>query len=112
MNLSSSLGTMNINAMAHFWTCKAFLPSMCQRNHGHIVSIASLAGKVFLNFIRYESLYTNTYFYCSHTGNVGVNKLTDYSASKFCAVGFEEALRLELFANNYDGVKSTIVSPW
>ena len=47
-----------------------------------------------------------------HTGNVGVNKLTDYSASKFCAVGFEEALRLELFANNYDGVKSTIVSPW
>lgn len=79
---------MNVNAMAHFWTCKAFVPDMMKRNHGHIVSIASLAG-------------------C-----VGVNKLTDYCASKFTAVGFEESLRLELFALGYDNVHSTCVCPW
>jgi len=78
--------TMNVNAMAHIWSCKAFLPEMVQRNEGHLVSIASLAG------------------------NVGVNRLTDYCASKFCAVGFEESLRLELFANN-SNVKSTVVCP-
>lgn len=80
--------TMNVNAMSHIWTCKAFLPDMIKRNHGHIVAISSLAGLV------------------------GVNKLTDYCASKFCAVGFEESLRLELFAMGFEGVKSTIVCPW
>jgi len=80
--------TMNVNAMSHIWAAKAFLPDMIERNHGHIVSIASLAGLV------------------------GVNKLTDYCASKFTAVGFEESLRLELFALGYDNVHSTIVCPW
>lgn len=51
---------------------KAFLPAMMKDNKGHIVSIASLAG------------------------HVGVPKLVDYCASKFAAVGFDEALRMEL----------------
>ena len=56
------LATMNVNAISHFWTIKAFLPDMILRDNGHIVTIASLAGKV------------------------GVNKLTDYCASKVSAV--------------------------
>ncbi|CAF4505107.1 unnamed protein product, partial [Rotaria magnacalcarata] len=32
--------------MAHFWILKAFLPSMLENNHGHIVTIASGAGLV------------------------------------------------------------------
>ena len=45
---------------------------MMKVNKGHIISIASLAGQV------------------------GVPKLVDYCASKFAAVGFDEALRMEL----------------
>ena len=46
-----------------FQTTKAFLPAMMERDHGHVVSIASSAGLV------------------------GVNGLADYCASKFAAVG-------------------------
>lgn len=31
--------TMDVNTMAHFWTCKAFLPDMVKRNKGHIGKI-------------------------------------------------------------------------
>lgn len=40
---------MKVNAMAHFYTYKAFLPGMVKRNHGHLVCISSLAGKYFLS---------------------------------------------------------------
>ncbi|XP_055940996.1 short-chain dehydrogenase/reductase family 16C member 6-like isoform X2 [Argiope bruennichi] len=80
--------TFEVNALAHFWTCKAFLPDMMAANMGHIVSIASLAG---------------------HTGAV---RLTDYCASKFAAVGFEESLRLELHVEGYNGIKSSVVCPY
>lgn len=33
-----------INILAHFWTVRAFLPSMIQHNKGHIVEVASIAG--------------------------------------------------------------------
>lgn len=82
------LKTFHVNAIAHFWMCKAFLPDMIADNHGHIVSIASLAGVS------------------------GVVRLTDYCASKFAAVGFEEALRMELHAEGHTGVKSTVVCPY
>lgn len=45
---------------------------MLENNKGHIVSVASLAG------------------IC------GVAKLVDYCTSKFAAMGFNEALRMEL----------------
>jgi len=80
--------TFQVNAMAHFWILKAFLPDMMASNHGHIVSIASLAGQV------------------------GCNRLTDYCASKFAAVGFAEALALELYQDGYNGIHSTIVCPY
>ncbi|XP_077989809.1 epidermal retinol dehydrogenase 2-like [Glandiceps talaboti] len=80
--------TMNVNTMAHFWTLKAFLPSMISKNHGHIVTIASIMG--------------------SAPGA----RLTDYCASKFAAVGLHESLHLELAAENATGVHTTLVQPY
>lgn len=67
--------------------CKSFLPSMMAKNKGHIVTISSIAGRA------------------------GSPKLTDYCASKFAAIGFIEALELELRAKMLDGIKFTIVCP-
>lgn len=47
---------------------------MIENNEGHIVTIASMAG------------------------HVGIKKMIDYCASKYAAVGFDEALRVELDA--------------
>nr|XP_033790073.1 epidermal retinol dehydrogenase 2 [Geotrypetes seraphini]XP_033790074.1 epidermal retinol dehydrogenase 2 [Geotrypetes seraphini]XP_033790075.1 epidermal retinol dehydrogenase 2 [Geotrypetes seraphini]XP_033790076.1 epidermal retinol dehydrogenase 2 [Geotrypetes seraphini] len=80
--------TIEVNCMAHFWTCKAFLPAMMASNHGHLVSISSSAGLI------------------------GVNGLADYCASKFAAVGFAESLGLEMLALGKTGVKTTIVCPY
>ena len=33
--------TLNVNTLALFWTTRAFLPGMMERNTGHIVTIAS-----------------------------------------------------------------------
>jgi len=79
--------TFEVNVFAHFWTCKSFMPNMIENNFGHIVNIASSAGLV------------------------GVNKLTDYCASKFACVGFDEALREELIDLGKTGVKTTVVCP-
>ena len=38
--------TVEVNALAHFWTLKAFLPRMVEEGSGHIVSIASAAGLI------------------------------------------------------------------
>ncbi|KAL4635228.1 epidermal retinol dehydrogenase 2 [Arapaima gigas] len=80
--------TVEVNAMAHFWTYKAFLPAMVANNHGHLVSIASSAGLI------------------------GVTGLADYCASKFAAVGFAESVALELQAMGKVGIKTTIVCPF
>lgn len=69
-------------------TLKAFLPGMVKRNHGHVVTIASGAGLF------------------------GVNRLLDYSASKFAAVGIDESLRIELTVEGKTGVKTTCVCPF
>ncbi|KFQ56835.1 Epidermal retinol dehydrogenase 2, partial [Pelecanus crispus] len=79
--------TMEVNIMAHFWTYRAFLPAMMASNHGHLVSIASLAGLS------------------------GFSHLTDYCASKFAAVGFAEAVDAEMRGLEKTGVKTTIVCP-
>ena len=60
---------------------------MLKRGSGHIVNIASAAGLV------------------------GVPRLTDYTASKFAAVGFDEALRLELQRQGAN-IVTTIVCPY
>lgn len=79
--------TIEVNALAHFWICKSFLPGMMSGNRGHVVFVNSLAGYL------------------------GSPKLTDYCASKFATVGFAESLELELKVKRLDGVKVTIVCP-
>lgn len=80
--------TMDVNIMAHFWTTKAFLPAMIERNHGHIVNVASMAGLV------------------------GLHKLVDYCSSKFAAVGFHLALRLELEQLGKSGIETSVICPY
>lgn len=79
--------TFGVNTLALFWLAKAFLPAMVERNSGHIVTIASSAGLI------------------------GVRKLSDYSASKYAAVGFNESLRMEL-AFRAPKVRTTVVCPF
>jgi len=79
--------TFQINTLALFWTTRAFLPSMVDRNSGHIVTVASAGGLV------------------------GAPRLTDYSASKFAAVGFDEALRMEMQHLGYR-IRTTVVCPF
>lgn len=80
--------TMEVNILAHFWTVKSFLPEMINTNHGHVVTIASAAGWI------------------------GVAGLADYNASKFAAIGFDEALRMELRKKGLTGVKTTCICPY
>lgn len=79
--------TIDVNVMSAFWTAKAFLPSMIERNRGHLVTISSAAGIV------------------------GVTGLADYSASKFAAFGFHEAIRMELRRLKSE-VRTTVVCPF
>jgi all-trans-retinol dehydrogenase (NAD+) len=79
--------TFDVNTLALFWTTRAFLPEMIQRNSGHIVTIASAAGLV------------------------GTAKLIDYCASKFAAVGYADALRVELKRLGLD-IKTTVICPY
>lgn len=79
--------TFEVNTLALFWTTKAFLPGMLASGRGHIVTVASAAGLI------------------------GVRGLADYSASKFAAVGFDEALRMELAAAR-SPVGTTVVCPF
>jgi all-trans-retinol dehydrogenase (NAD+) len=76
-----------VNALALFWTTKAFLPGMITRGGGHLVNVASAAGLI------------------------GSPRETDYAASKFAAVGFNEALRLEL-KRSAPGIRTTVVCPF
>ncbi|GFN92567.1 short-chain dehydrogenase/reductase 3, partial [Plakobranchus ocellatus] len=55
--------TINTNTYAHFWTTRAFLPSMIEQNKGHIVTISSMLGLA------------------------GLNGVVDYCISKFAVTG-------------------------
>ena len=79
--------TFAINTMALFWTTRAFLPDMIEKDEGHIVNISSASGLI------------------------GVAGLADYAASKFAAFGFDESIRVEL-KKRKSKVKTTIVCPY
>ncbi len=76
-----------VNALALFWTVKAFLPGMVERGRGHVVTIASAAGLI------------------------GVPKLSDYGATKWAAVGFDESLRMEL-RKLAPAIRTTVICPY
>ena len=79
--------TFNVNTLALFWTTRAFLPAMLERDSGHIVTIASAGGIA------------------------GTAKLVDYCSSKFAAVGFDDSLRAEL-KQRKSNVMTTVVCPY
>ncbi|KAM5341189.1 hypothetical protein ACJ41O_015298 [Fusarium nematophilum] len=64
--------TFDVNIVAHFWLAREFLPHMIDQNHGHVVTVASMAS------------------YVTVASNV------DYSCSKAAALSFHEGLRQEL----------------
>ncbi|XP_029667510.1 estradiol 17-beta-dehydrogenase 11-like isoform X2 [Formica exsecta] len=80
--------TFKVNILSHYWITKSFLKDMMKKNHGHIVTIASV------------------------TGLIGTYKCTDYSATKFAAIGCHESLFTELKVHGYDGIHMTLVCPY
>ncbi|XP_063975093.1 short-chain dehydrogenase/reductase family 16C member 6 [Diachasmimorpha longicaudata] len=80
--------TFKVNILAHYWINKAFLEEMMKENQGHIVTIASVAGLM------------------------GTYNCTDYSATKFAAIGYHESLFTELKMHGYDGIQTTLVCPY
>ncbi|XP_070614135.1 estradiol 17-beta-dehydrogenase 11-like [Erythrolamprus reginae] len=78
----------DINILAHYWTIKAFLPAMMKNNHGHIVSVVSVAGFVSVPF------------------------LLPYCSSKFAALGLHKGLTKELSALGKGGIKTTCLCPF
>ena len=77
----------DVNVLALYWTTRAFLPGMLERDSGSVVTISSAAGLT------------------------GVAKQTDYSASKFAALGFTESLRNELRTDGSD-IGTLVVCPF
>nr|XP_031850284.1 short-chain dehydrogenase/reductase family 16C member 6-like [Nomia melanderi] len=81
----------DVNVMAHFWTLQAFLPSMIQNNHGHIVALSSVAGFV------------------------GLPNLVPYCVSKYAVRGLMESLDEELRRSSKDKpskIKFTTICPY
>ncbi|XP_035669077.1 estradiol 17-beta-dehydrogenase 11-like [Branchiostoma floridae] len=80
--------TFQVNVLAHFWTIRAFLPSMMTKNHGHIAALASIAG------------YSGSPY------------MVDYTSSKHAVVGLMDTLQKELELQGKDGIKTTTVCPF
>ncbi|XP_015518483.2 epidermal retinol dehydrogenase 2 isoform X1 [Neodiprion pinetum] len=81
----------DVNVIAHFWTLQAFLPSMIEKNHGHVVALSSMAGIS------------------------GLPNLVPYCGSKFAVRGLMEATALELrdlMATKEMNIKFTCVFPY
>lgn len=64
--------TFEVNIISHFLIMKEFLPFMIRMNHGHVLTIASMASFVTLG------------------------DMVDYACSKASALAFQEGLRQEL----------------
>jgi all-trans-retinol dehydrogenase (NAD+) len=79
--------TYAVNALALYWTVRAFLPWMLDSNYGYIVNISSVAA-------------FGGYPYAA-----------DYSASKAAVLNFSETLRSELLATGRSGINVTCVCP-
>ncbi|XP_066146083.1 short-chain dehydrogenase/reductase family 16C member 6-like [Euwallacea fornicatus] len=79
---------MDVNVMANFWTLQAFLPAMKQNNHGHVVSLSSMAGLV------------------------GLKNLVPYNASKFAVRGLMDGLYEEFRRSPNNNIHFTTVFPY
>lgn len=80
--------TFDVNIVSHFFLVREFLPSMIKQNHGHVVTIASMASFVTI------------------AGN------TDYSCTKAAALAFHEGLTQELkYRYNAPHVRTSVIHP-
>lgn len=80
--------TMSINTMAHYLTVQEFMAHMLEHNHGHIITIASMA---------------------SHISPVGMSA---YGMSKASAMAFHESLTMELrYVHNTPKIRTSIIHP-
>lgn len=75
---------IDTNLRGIFFACRSVLPSMIERKRGHIINIASIAGKV------------------------GSANRAVYCASKFAVVGFTESLAEEV--RQY-GIRASVICP-
>ncbi|XP_073957589.1 epidermal retinol dehydrogenase 2-like isoform X2 [Choristoneura fumiferana] len=82
--------TMDINVNGNLWMLQAFLPSMLERNYGHIVAMSSVAGLM------------------------PVPNLVPYCGSKYAVRGIMDTLALELQSEKRDasGLKFTTICPY
>ena len=78
--------TFNVNSIGPIYLTKLLLPNMIQSKRGHIVNISSVAGLV------------------------GINRLSDYCASKSALIGFNNSLRTEL--SQYKNIHTTCLCPY
>lgn len=79
--------TMEVNLNATFYSIKAFLPGMLERNSGRIITLSSASGKL----------------------PAALN--SDYAASKHGVVGLTKALALELGILRKNGVTANTLCP-
>ena len=79
--------TFSVNALAAFWTVRAFLPWMMANNYGYVVNVASFAA------------------------HVGAPHAAAYAAAKASLHSFSETLRYELVLAGIRGVSVTCVYP-
>ncbi|ORY77783.1 hypothetical protein BCR37DRAFT_350830 [Protomyces lactucae-debilis] len=80
--------TMQVNAISHYWTTQAFVPSMIAANRGHVITISS--GAAFLS----------------------APKIGDYNMSKAAATSFTETLQCELqYIHKTPGVRTSTIHP-
>ncbi|KAJ5186065.1 Short-chain dehydrogenase/reductase SDR [Penicillium cf. griseofulvum] len=81
--------TFEVNTLSHFLMVKEFLPAMVRANHGHVVTIASMASFVALG------------------------EIVDYCCTKASALAFHEGLRQELkYWYKAPNVRTSIIHPW
>jgi len=79
--------TFAVNVESHFHTTKAVLPGMLERGSGHIVTVASAGGFS------------------------AAARMSAYASSKFAAVGFDDALRVEAKRLDWP-IDTTLVAPF
>ena len=72
--------TFDVNTLSHYFLAKEFLPTMVRKNHGMVVTVASMAGYV------------------------SAPAMVDYGASKAAAIAFHEGLAAEV-ATKYNAPK-------
>ncbi|KAJ8061269.1 hypothetical protein OCU04_010334 [Sclerotinia nivalis] len=78
----------DVNTISHFLMTREFLPAMIKKNHGHVVTVASMSS------------------YLVHAANV------DYACTKASALAFHEGLASELKSRyNAPNIKTTVVNP-